>query len=255
MRPALNTNKAASFSLTGIALLRHLDEAHRDSLATKCIYRRYAAGQIILDRFSASVGVCFLLSGTARVVHRVADRDEITIATIAAGDTLGEISAIDGLGRSATVVADENCVIAELPREEFHALISRCGDVALDLLRRWAATIRQLSDKVTYLATGTPDQRVYNELLRLARPEACGSQRWLIRDLPSHQDLAKWAQTSREVVAGVVAELARRGVAERRTKTLHILDYATLKGLATNSGQPQDVAAPRVPGSEPARQA
>ena len=223
-------------SLTGITLLQRLPEAERKALARRCTFKTVAAGQVILDRFSASNGVCFLVSGVARVVHYVADHEEITIATIPAGDTIGEISAIDGLGRSASVVADAECLVAELAQTEFHALLARQGAVALDLLRRWAETIRKLSDKVSYLSTGSPDQRVYAELVRLARPEQAGSSRWLIRELPTHQDRARWAQTSREVVASAVAELVRRGVAERRTRSLHITDYGTLKSL-TQAGQ------------------
>ncbi len=230
-------------SLAGIALLRRLPPKERTELEKRCSFRNFSGGDVILDRFSASVGVFFLVTGTARVVHYVADHEEITIATITAGDTIGDISAIDGLGRSATVVADSDCMAAELPRPEFHALLGRCGEVALDLLRRWAGTIRQLSDKVSFLSTGTPDQRVYSELARLARPEKPGSERWLIRELPSHQDLARWAQTSREIVAGAVAELVRRGVAERRTRTLYISDYAMLRnmtlGTAATPSDPQ----------------
>ncbi|HEX9464866.1 MAG TPA: Crp/Fnr family transcriptional regulator [Alphaproteobacteria bacterium] len=213
-------------------------------LETKCTFRRLAPGEVVVDRFSANVAVFFMISGAARVVHYVGDGvgdgQEITIAMVAAGDTLGEISAIDGLGRSATVVAEENCVVAELPQVEFHALIVRRGDVALELLRRWAVTIRQLSDKVSYLSTGSPDQRVYAELIRLARVEKPGGERWLIRELPSHQDLAKWAQTSRETVASAVAELVRRGVAERRTKTLYINDYAALRDMVSRSSAKPD---------------
>jgi CRP/FNR family transcriptional regulator, cyclic AMP receptor protein len=228
---ALQKTEEETRSLAGIALLRRLTPEERADLEGRCTFRKFSAGDIILDRFSASVGVFFLVAGTARVVHFVADHEEITIATIAPGDTIGDISAIDGLGRSATVMADSDCLAAELPRPEFHALLGRCGEVALDLLRRWAGTIRQLSDKVSFLSTGTPDQRVYSELVRLARPEKQGSERWLIRELPSHQDLARWAQTSREIVAGAVADLVRRGVAERRTRTLYISDYAMLRSL------------------------
>lgn len=224
-------------SLDGITLLQRLTEGERKSLARHCAFKAVASGQVILDRFSASNGVCFLVSGTARVVHYVADHEEITIATIPAGDTIGEISAIDGLGRSASVVADAECVVAELAQAEFHALVSRHGAVALDLLRRWAETIRKLSDKVSYLSTGSPDQRVYAELVRLARPEQPGGSRWLIRELPTHQDLARWAQTSREVVASAVAELVRRGVAERRTRSLHITDYGMLKSLTLGQAE------------------
>jgi CRP-like cAMP-binding protein len=141
-----------------------------------------------------------------------------------------------------TVVADSDCTIAELSGEEFRTLIEQRGDIALDLLRRWAVTIRKLSDKVSYLSTGSPSQRVYSELLRLARPEKPGATRWLIRDLPGHQDLAKWAQTSREVVAGAVAQLVRRGVAERRTRTLYINDYGTLKEMIARAENPDDPA-------------
>jgi len=217
--------------LDNVALLRRLSSDERKALETKCAFRRVDAGEVVLDRFSANVAVYFLTAGSARVVHYVADGQEITIATVAAGDTIGEISAIDGLGRSASVVAEENCVVAELPQAEFHALIVRRGDIALELLRRWTVTIRQLSDKVSYLSTGSPDQRVYSELIRLARAERPGSDRWVIRELPTHQDLAKWAQTSRETVASAVAELVRRGVAERRTKTLYINDYAALREM------------------------
>lgn len=230
------TDPTIPMSLAGVTMLRELSAEEKSSLATKCIFRRFAAGEVVLDRFSPSAAVYFMISGSARVVHfvggnEVAEDQEITIATIAAGDTIGEISAIDGRGRSATVVAEEECVVAELSSDEFQALITRRGGVALELLRRWAVTIRQLSDKVSYLSTGSPDQRVYSELIRLARQEKPGSDRWLIRELPSHQDLAKWAQTSRDVVAGAVAELVRRGVAERRTKTLYINDYTALRDM------------------------
>jgi len=228
---AADARSPVPMSLSGVTMLRDLAAEERSALAAKCVFRRVAAGEVVLDRFSPSAAVYFVVTGSARVVHYVVEGQEITIATVAAGDTIGEISAIDGRGRSATVVAEQDCVVAELSSDEFQALIARRGGVALELLRRWAVTIRQLSDKVSYLSTGSPDQRVYSELIRLARQDTPGGDRWLIRDLPTHQELAKWAQTSREVVASAVAELVRRGVAERRTKTLYINDYAALRDL------------------------
>lgn len=224
-------SSAAPLSLAGVTMLRDLAVDERAALERKCVFRRLGTGEVVLGRFSPSSAVFFMISGSARVVHYVADEQEITIATVSAGDALGEISAIDGLGRSASVIAEGDCVVAELPGSEFHALLARRGELALGLLRRWAATIRQLSDKVSSLSTGSPDQRVYSELVRLARAEKPGGERWLIRDLPTHQELAKWAQTSREVVASAVAELVRRGVAERRTKTLYINDYPALREM------------------------
>jgi hypothetical protein len=115
----------------------------------------------------------------------------------------------------------------------------RHSQVALELLRRWAMIIRKLDDKISYLSTGSPDQRVYGQLVRLARFDKSDDGRWAIRDLPSHQELAVWAQTSREVVASVIGELVRRGVAERRTKTLYINDYGALKDMIGRVQQPE----------------
>jgi len=235
--------KPNALSLAGIELLRSIPEDERAQIERRCIFRRFLAGDVMVARYSAGSEVYFILSGTARVVHYLPGEDEITIATVSAGDTIGEIAAIDGLGRSATIIADEDCTVAELPRTEFHALVVRHGQMAVALLHRWAAIIRELDDKFSYVSTISPDQRVYSQLVRLSRQEPPGSERWVIRDLPSHQDLAEWAQTSRESVASAIAELLRRGIAERRHRSLLINDYGALKILVMGGGRTEAPAA------------
>jgi CRP-like cAMP-binding protein len=221
---------AAALSLAGVKILRPLDDAERRQLETRCTYRRLAPGDVLMTRFTSGA-VHFILVGRVRVVHFLDGQDEVTIAIIGAGDAIGEISVIDGGTASATVLAEEDCIVAELPRAEFQALLSRRGDVALSLLQRWAGIIRDLDDKVSSVSRFGPEQRICSELVRLARVERPGSDRWLIPELPSHQDLAAQAQTTREAVAGTIAELVSRGIVERRTRTLHILDYRGLQAM------------------------
>ena len=222
---------ASRLSLAGIKILRTVPEDERRALETRCTFRSVAAGTVLMERFSEGAAVYFIVAGHARVVHRLGGEDEITIANVASGDALGEISAIDGGGASATVIAEEDCIVAELPKEDFQALLARRGEVALSLLRRWAAIIRDLDDKVSLISTIGPAQRVYSELIRLARVEKPGSDRWLVPEIPSHQALAARAQTTREAVAGAIAEIVSRGIAERRTRALYINDYKALKDL------------------------
>jgi CRP-like cAMP-binding protein len=225
------STKLGAMSLAGIQLLQHLSEADRAAIEARAIFRRFSAGEMMVARYSAGNSIYFILEGTGRVVHFLPGEDEITIATVTAGDTIGEIAAIDGKGRSATIIADEDCTVAELPRPDFRAIVARHGEVALALLVRWAAVIRELDDKFSYVSTISPDQRVYSQIIRLARQEQPGNGLWVVRDLPDHQDLAEWAQTSRESVASAIAELYRRGIAERRHKSLIIKDYPMLKSL------------------------
>ena len=242
MSQASESPTPAALTLAGVSLLRDIPAAERKAIEEKCGFRRFAPGEVIVARFSAGNSVYFILSGTGRVVHYLPGEDEITIATVGPGDTVGEIAAIDGLGRSATIIADEDVVTAELPRAEFREVVVRHGEVAFGLLYRWAAIIRELDDKFSYVSTISPDQRVYSQLVRLARQEADGKQ-WLIRELPSHQELAEWSQTSRESVAAALAELFRRGIAERRNKSLMIRDYALLKSLVL-TGRTETAHAP-----------
>jgi CRP-like cAMP-binding protein len=221
----------AALSLAGVKILRSLPAEEQRFLETRCTFRRVDPGEVLLARFNMGIAVYFIIAGTARVVHYLDGQDEVTIATVTAGDALGEISAIDGGTASATIVAADECVVAELPKEEFQALIVRRVEVALSLLQRWAAIIRDLDDKVSFVSSIGPDQRVYSEIVRLARVERPGSDRWLVPELPGHQEIAVRAQTTREAVAMAIADLASRGIVERRTRSLLINDYDALKGL------------------------
>jgi CRP-like cAMP-binding protein len=219
-------------TLDAIRMLTKLSPEERRALERKCRLGRYVAGAVMIARFSPGTSVFFLLSGVARVVHNAGEAGEVTIATVGAGDTLGEIAAIDGMSRSATILAESDCTVAELPAAEFGALLAARADIGLDLLRRWASVIRQLDEKISFLSTGSPDERVYAELVRLAKPTSAGSDRWVVPDMPSHREIAVWAHTSREVVIRILAEMTRTGLVLRQGKTLHIRDYDKLRALA-----------------------
>ena len=234
-------------ALDSIRLLQALPAEERREIEKKCKLRRFATGDTMIERFSAGTSVLFLQSGVARVVHNAGEDGEVTIATVGAGNTLGEIAAIDGLGRTATILAESDCVASELPADDFAALLGSHAALGLDLLRRWASVIRQLDEKISFLSAGGPDQRVYTELLRLCRTSNIGGDRWIIPEIPNHREIAVQSQTSREVVVRVLAELARAGTVERRAKTLYIHDYDALRTLAS--------APPKLPQDEPANPA
>ena len=239
---------AEKISLDNIRLFERLPPDARRVIEGRCKILRFPAGALMIERFSPGTSVYFLASGVARVVHNVGRDGEITIATVGAGNALGEIAAIDGLGRTATIIAESDCVVAEMSAADFCALLENHATLGLDLLRRWASVIRQLDEKISFLASGSPDQRVYAELVRLAKPTSEGKDRWTIPEMPAHREFAMWAQTSREVVIRVLADLTRTGKIERRAKTLHIHDYDGLRRLATEAQAPGE-ASPAEPAS------
>ncbi|MDP7105347.1 MAG: cyclic nucleotide-binding domain-containing protein, partial [SAR202 cluster bacterium] len=82
-------------------------------------WRRFVPNEQILDRMSANQEVFFVVEGAVRVVNYSLTGREVAYATVRAGGYFGELAAIDGEPRSASVVATENCLLVKLPPNVF----------------------------------------------------------------------------------------------------------------------------------------
>lgn len=223
-------------SLDKIELLQLLAETERQAVARHCRWRRYDGGEQILDRDSASQDVLFITEGEVRVVNYAASGRETTFANVSAGSHIGEIAAIDGLTRSASVVAVTACTIATLPRDRFVDLVENHAAVAFRLLRHLTGMIRTNNERIAELSTIGAVQRVYRELLRLCTPDLSGEGS-VIAPLPTQQDLASKVGATRETVARALGQLMNTGVIERRGRTLFIRDTDMLSFLASPDGE------------------
>lgn len=82
------------------------------------------------------------------------------------GDAYGELSAIDGEPRSASVVATSEAVLLSMPVEHFRDVYGSYPDVAEALLKTLNMSVRSLSSRVFELSTLSASDRVLVELLR-----------------------------------------------------------------------------------------
>lgn len=156
----------------------------------------------------------------------------MTLTELGAGDTFGELSAIDGRMRSARAVALEQSEVAILDGESFVRIVQAHGDLALALLRRVAGYLRASNRRMYNLSTLTAKQRVYAQIARLAEVNPHRRSEWIIDPLPSHVDIAFWAGTKRETVAAAIGWLAREGIVARQHRALLVRDPDRLKALA-----------------------
>jgi CRP/FNR family cyclic AMP-dependent transcriptional regulator len=221
----------AGHSLRGIRLLQSLSEAELSALEQRCRWRRAGPGQQILDRSSDDRDVFFVVEGSVRAVDFSPSGREVVYAVIGAGGHFGELSAIDGLARSASVVAAEHCLLAALTPTQFESLILSRPEVALELLRNLVRIIRTTDERLTEVSTLGTMARVCRELLRLARADEQTGQ-WLIAPLPTQRELAGRAGTTRETVARTLSQLARENIVERTGDALRILDRAGLEAAS-----------------------
>jgi CRP-like cAMP-binding protein len=222
---------SAARSLADVALFADLPEAARRQIEKACRWRTYAAGQTIILRDEGGNDVYFVVAGLARVVLYSAAGREVSFDEIGPGACVGELAAIDGGTRSAGVVALAPSLVAILPRAAFLETLAAEPKAALALLNRLAAALRQATARIFELSTLGAHNRVYAELLRLARPAAGG--RTVIRPIPAHGDIAARVSATRETVARALSDLAKKGVVARERQELVLRDPKRLKTMVS----------------------
>jgi CRP-like cAMP-binding protein len=228
-------------NLADVTLLQGLDPDTRAALEGQCAWRRYRPGERVFERGSAGREVFFVIHGALNVVSVSPLGREITFAAARSGGIVGEMAAIDGQPRSASVVAVEESMVAILPSEAFIALLESHGEIALQLHRQLSAFVRQSGNRVLELSAVKAINRVYGELLRLAEPEGAAPEGaapdlWAIKPLPALRDLASQADTTREVVTSALSKLYPSGLIRRKGNSLYILDRQALEEIVKAAG-------------------
>jgi CRP-like cAMP-binding protein len=172
-----------------------------------------------------------------RVVNFSPSGREVSFDDVEAGGFFGELSAIDGLPRSATVVARIDTVVATLSPTVFQRLAAENPSVSGAIVERLAAIIRQATDRIMDLSTLGAHNRVHAELLRLGRLNEIADNVAVIDPAPIHADIASRVSTTRETVARVLSELSRKGLISRQKGTLIVHDLDRLESLVDDLKQ------------------
>jgi CRP-like cAMP-binding protein len=224
-------------SLEGVRLLAPLPLDERNQIAARCGGRRYPAGAMVVTSEAPDDDVYFLLSGSCRASYFSSSGREVSFRDLEPGEMFGEISAIDGLGRSATVLARSESSLAVLGRQDFLELIYENRTLAHATLVHLTTIVRTLSNRVVEFSTLGVKNRIHAELLRIAGevdPDASSAS---ISPSPRHADIAARVSTHREAVTREFGELQKSGVIERRSGELLIHDLAALRRLVQDPTQ------------------
>jgi CRP/FNR family cyclic AMP-dependent transcriptional regulator len=232
--------QSLSGRLDGIALLADLPATELRRLEQRCVWRKFPAGELILDRNSASRDVFFVVQGRAEVVNYSLTGREVAYATVQGGGYIGELSAIDGEPRSATVLAVEDSVLAALAPEPFNEILLSYPKVMQRVMHQLARIIRASNERIMDLSTLGAVQRVHLELLRMAEPDPLAAHSWVIYPMPTQSQIAGRASTTRETVARVLGHLKSADLVKRKGKSLYIRDRGKLEAVVARLGaQPQ----------------
>ena len=215
-------------ALRKIELFESLDDEGYDLVSSLVKWKQYRKGAEVIPYMSDTDDVYVIASGSVRVTIFSFSGKEISYQELEAGEMFGEISAIDQLPRAANVITLEPANIGVISRSDYWGLVDRYQSVAAASLKRLANMVRFLIDRVYQYGALDVKDRVRMEILRLARENMSGEDAAVIRNFPTHKEIANRVNTHREAVTRELNELTRMGLIEQDKRVLAV---TTVSGL------------------------
>lgn len=217
------------------SVLAAVPHAALDEWVARGHSRRFAADEVLIEENSPASAVFLLFSGLVKVVGRASDATEVLLAVRMGGNMVGELGALDGGRRTATVTAcnREPLLACEVPTADFAAVLN-------DHPRALAAVAASVSRKLR-TATRRRTDMPADPMVRLARVlfelvedhgQRLTENSALIAVDLTQPELGSLVGVSEATAHRALRELRRRRILEGKGRRLVIRDVAALRGVA-----------------------
>jgi CRP/FNR family transcriptional regulator, cyclic AMP receptor protein len=139
-QPAKRTRRQNEVALAGVPLFSGVSRKHLRHLAEEADEQIYEAGQTIVEEGMPGETLYVVLEGLAKVA-----RNKRKVGQVLPGEFFGELSAIDGGARSASVVAETPMRLLRVFRHTLVDMVRTDSDFSLKVLDGMVARLRQIA--------------------------------------------------------------------------------------------------------------
>ena len=189
---------------------------------------RVREGALICERFTPAKGLFRVVSGTVRLFSLAPDGREMIYKLNGAGESFGDIAAIDGGPYAVSTEAVTDCELLFLSRSQLNELRKKYPELETALLG-FVARIARTSIMSLEVATIFPlHARVASRLVFLAANENTGSGQTIELKI-AQKDLSIMVGASRQAVNKVLVEFQSMSLIETRYGSLCITDLDGLR--------------------------
>jgi CRP-like cAMP-binding protein len=212
--------------LRNVPIFTDLTDSDLTKIASNMVPRVYEKGQMILLEESMGETFFIITQGAVKVTRLSADGREVILAILGESDFFGEMSLLDGEGRSANIVANEYAKVLTLSRSDFLDCLESYPKIAIALLEELAIRLRKSDQQIESLSLSDSEHRIGITLIRLAGELGTIKQGHVtVKNLPYQQDIANMAGTSRETVSRTLKLLEDKKLVRRKNRNLTIYNF------------------------------
>ena len=153
--------------LSDIKLFEGLTPTQLDWVAQHAHRRVFSSGKNVMLIEQPGEAVYVILHGTVKVYTEQGGRDAI-LSILGSGDVIGEMSLIDSVGRSASVVTLEDSLMLWMDKVSFYHMLDNFPPIARNLVKILSARVRLSDQMIQALSTLDVNGRVARQLLAFA---------------------------------------------------------------------------------------
>lgn len=131
----------ASTLLEAAHLFRNMSAEEMGAVQQLMTQKLYRAGETILEAGATGHELMLILQGSASVIVRDAKGQDVRVAGVRRGAIIGEVGFLDGSPRSASVVAQDDVIVALLTRDDYQMLCVTRQELAPKLVANIAVQL------------------------------------------------------------------------------------------------------------------
>lgn len=203
-----------------ISLFDGLNQKLLDELDSLIHVKDFCKKEYVVHKGERGEYMLFLLEGRLIVMDENADGRQTGLNFIEPGEFLGELAVIDELPRSASVMSIAQSKVAMLSRVHARKLIFNHPLIAERMLKHLALKVRATTDYRALLGIPNAFQRIFRLIGLLGKPDP--GKLITIENMPTHEQIALMANTSRETVTRAIQFLNDEKVIEKDNRRLII---------------------------------
>ncbi|MFH0990304.1 MAG: Crp/Fnr family transcriptional regulator [bacterium] len=212
--------------LQNVPLFEDLGVDELNKIAKLGVRKKYKRGNIVVLEQEMGAALFIIISGKVKIVRTDEEGREVILSIFGPGEFFGEMSLLDGLARSASVVALAKAELFMIHRRDFLKLLHEHPQVAICLLGELTMRLRKADSQIKSLSLKDAAGRVANVILMLADDIGVFRKGKVeIDELPLQQDMANMAGTSRETVSRMIHKFITDGHLILNGNKLIINDY------------------------------
>mgnify|MGYP001381286410 FL=1 len=212
--------------LENVPIFADLEEPDLKKIEKLGLRKKYKKGNIVVLEKEMGAALFVIISGKVKIVRTDENGREVILSIFGPGEFFGEMSLLDGLARSASVVALAKAELFMIHRRDFLKLVNEHPQVAISLLGELTTRLRKADTQIKSLSLRDASGRVANVILMLADDIGVFRKGKVeIDELPLQQDMANMAGTSRETVSRMLHQFIREGHLQLEGNKLTMNDY------------------------------